>query len=329
MKPLPTLLGVVSLLAGLFGAAGAQFSDRLYPIIELTDEDLEHIDLHDGSIGDWLDVIGDPVVTALDFHTLPGRDRVLYDPADLDFRIWMGWHDATDRLFVAMERVDDIYVNEYQWNGLGWTIMMHDSSLQFRVDGDHSGGQYFYYEWEVGTEGERLLLHNGQAQTYYAIGEVLDDSPLVFLQPQGLHTDWFTNPPYAEGGGGTFGENPVITATEFYVTPFDQLVWDHPEESRVSDLYPGKIIGFLIQTYDYEIGHNPESVHTLAGPGFDLRIDPSGIDAFSDIFADGILVGPNGEVPEGTAVQDMTWGRIKATFQPSPVDGQRDPVTQR
>ena len=50
-------------------ALEAQGSDRLYPFRELTDEMRARIDLRDGSVEDWLDVLGEPTLTALDFAT--------------------------------------------------------------------------------------------------------------------------------------------------------------------------------------------------------------------------------------------------------------------
>ena len=151
------LLSVAVLLALASGAA----AQRLFPIVELTDEALEVIDLHDASIDDWREVVGEPTLTALDFETDPRSGA--YDPSSMDFRIWMAWHDATDRIFVAMERSDDVYVNDY---GTGaseeFSIIDHDSSIWFSVDGDHSGGQL--------ESAARL-----STQTYVAIAEVFDD----------------------------------------------------------------------------------------------------------------------------------------------------------
>ena len=90
----------------------AQWADRLYPFTELTDEMRARIDLKDGSIDDWLEVLGEPTVTPLDFVTSPWFSG--YEPSSYDFRVWLAWHDATDRLFVAAEIVDDIHVITYE-----------------------------------------------------------------------------------------------------------------------------------------------------------------------------------------------------------------------
>ena len=53
----------------LASAPDAQWSDRLYPFRELTDEMRARIDLRDGSVEDWSEVLGEPTLTPLDFAT--------------------------------------------------------------------------------------------------------------------------------------------------------------------------------------------------------------------------------------------------------------------
>jgi hypothetical protein len=98
---------VVGLLLGLISRLEAQQSERVYPIIELTDENVALIDLHDGDIGDWREVIGDPSITLLDFGAR--RPFEPHDPHSLDLRIWLAWHDATNRIYVGMERAHPVW----------------------------------------------------------------------------------------------------------------------------------------------------------------------------------------------------------------------------
>ena len=81
-------LGLVLWLAV---SAGAHIGDRVYPVGYLSDEMLEKIDLRDGLVDEWYEVVGEPSMTMLDFTSL---DRgISPDPSDLDFRIWLAWHD--------------------------------------------------------------------------------------------------------------------------------------------------------------------------------------------------------------------------------------------
>jgi hypothetical protein len=51
-----------------------------------------------------------------------------------------------------------------------------------------------------------------------------------------------------------------VTVTEFYVTPFDSLVYFSAAESRPSALRPGQIIGFDMGIWEYD---SDVSAHVL------------------------------------------------------------------
>ena len=324
MKPMTIVLGVAGLLLGLVHRSEAQPTERVYPFFESTDEDLARIDITDGSVGDWEEVVGEPAVTALDFHTDP--EFAPYDPASMDYRIFLAWHDGTDRIYVAMQRSDDRYINEFQRDCTlcsGMHLMSrHDSFIALHIDGDHSGGPVLLAPDALSDEEEYLLGTFRQAQEFRALAEVHDTGAHVKMpHPGGYYgEDWYQMPPYAEGGGGVFGENPTISVTEFYVTPFDRFVWDSPEESLVSDLYPGKVIGFALGVTDRDtpVDESPglESVHYLRGmePDWNCLGFCSLVMYTSEEFAKGLLLGPGGEIPDDSAVESVTWGRIKAQF---------------
>ncbi len=303
-------LSIIGLVLGLLCGAEAQESERLYPFVELTDADLAQIDVTDGSVDEWVDLLGEPTLTPLDFQTDP--DRAPYNPADMDYRVWLAWHGATHRLYVAVERSDDIYINTYDGSDAARpecdSMWGHDSSVNFRVDGDASGGQYSFGPTEIKDRDERWLLNGQQAQNYNALGDISGGGPHVCLGSSRAKEGWFLLPPYAEGGGASFGEQPTLSVTEFYVTPFDRLIWNSPEESVVSTLSPGTLIGFVLSMRDYDVeGERWRGHHFTSGqdewPGL----------SNADGFARGLLVGPGGEIPD-SAVESLTWGRIKAMF---------------
>ena len=286
----------------------SQVPDRVYPFTELSDEDVARLDLRDGTIFDWLDIVGEPSLTALDFFTDPQYSS--YDPSSFDFRVWLAWHDATNHLYVAVQSTDDIYINEYERYGDGFTrhIGVHDSYVFFFVDGDRSGGEWIAKV--AASEEENLDVLNVQAQGYFAIaGNYDNDSNLELLWRlvDQSHASGFLLPPYADGGGGCASEQPVICAVEFYVTAFDRFAWDNPGDSEVSDLFPGKVIGFGIVLGDVEptIRSEPKSAFALS-PFSENRWD-------SSTWSEGLLVGAGGSM-EATAARDITWGRIKASL---------------
>ena len=297
--------------------------DRLYPIIEITDRQLEAFDLTDGSLEEWKTYLSASVLNRLDFEdfgylygSAKRLESSLPDPNDLDFQFWLGWNQSTKRLYVAAERFDNVHLNAYEGRNENWyesgeldPIWAYDS-LELLVDGDHSGGEYGFHPDCCATEEEWKQVQNSQAQQYY----VLDQSPkgqLIKYSGVGL---WVNRPPYA-AAGGAISPSPLLRrvdrwvgethriVTEFYVTAFDSLVWDSPEASKVSPLFPNKIIGFSLSVSDFDTA--PYDYH-----GFHrLYVGSSATWHNADYFVDGLLV----EAP-ATVVESWSWGRIKAAF---------------
>ena len=185
-------------------------------------------------------------------------------------------------------------------------MFQHDSYVMFNVDGDASGGRYYFLDH---NDPDARRLTNQHAQYYFALGDIVGGGPHICLWGPSRDEDWFRRPPYAEGGGASFGEHPTLSVTEFYVTPFDRLIQDSPAESVVSTLSPGTLIGFIltIGDLDEEGAWRAETAHSIVGQ--DYWSDTTN----ADTFARGLLVGPGGELPD-SAVESLTWGRIKATF---------------
>ena len=314
----PSLFSLLTLLPLVPApAAHAHIGDEIYPFYELLDEDLHRIDLTDGSVEDWYDVLGEPSLTAADFY----YPYSSYDPSNCDFRFWLAWHRRSGTLWVAMERFDDIYHNNYAGEILepGLPTMFRpgmnswDSYFSFMVDGDHSGGRYLFgrNSCDGCTVEEIRLQNNRQAQHYLAIAETTDGQHVGY---DGAG-EWVVREPYAAAGGGVLGATPATSVTELKVTPFDDLVYDDEAASVASELYPGKIIGFTISTIDtdsieFPDGYGPAEYQRLSGGGYVL--------GFADLFVDGLLVGA-GEDPsrydDVSAVEPSSWARIKASFK--------------
>ena len=130
------------LIVLIFAGLGETHSgNRLYPFYELTDEMVEKIDIHDGFIDEWYE-IGEPNMTLLDFKT--GGNYHPPDPSNLDFRIWLAWHDQLNRVYAAIIVIDDVYKNTHDWSGEGLLpIMEVNDGIEFYLDADHNGGRGF------------------------------------------------------------------------------------------------------------------------------------------------------------------------------------------
>ena len=142
-------------------------SNRVYPILYLSDEIVEEIQFDDGIADEWHELVGEPNLIASDFTEKLSAAPL--DPSDLDFRIWLAWHDDPARLYVAFVGSDDVYKNAHDYDvdtNFRNVIWTHDS-IGLIVDGDHSGGRGFTGD---PTE-EDVIEFNGNAQLYSAISQ--------------------------------------------------------------------------------------------------------------------------------------------------------------
>ena len=164
------------LLLGSGLSTKAHLGDRVYPIPYLSDEMLERIDLKDGLVDEWYELVGEPSMTLLDFTgEEPHSPPLLPDPSDLDFRTWLAWHDDPARLYVAFVASDDVYENTHDYSSSP-LLHLHDS-IMLAVDGDHSGGAGAGNS----TPPEEAIEIRGQTQEYEAIsrtagGPTLNDT---------------------------------------------------------------------------------------------------------------------------------------------------------
>ena len=169
----------------------AHLGDRVIPIFEITDEQLELIDFEDGIIDEW-EGFGEPSLTALDFTGFsPYEDDLVPDPGDLDFRIWLGWNRTHNRLYGSIQAADDSYLEGRE-------------ALILYIDGDHSGGKYHYF-----TDPQ---MNQQQAQSYGisvgSVGSLEPDGPNIqlFQLSDQMECMWCNYSPYAGIGGGSLGK---------------------------------------------------------------------------------------------------------------------------
>ena len=283
-----------------------------FPIFELSTDELP--DIKDGTLADWEEVLPSTSLTQDDFAPLNVNDGAGIDTADLAYRVFMAWHSAGNHLYVAIQRVDDVYVNTYEGGDLG-NVWQHDS-IEFMVDADHTGGKYNSYREDDGFSPEEAKLLSGfQAQQYFAIAESPDGRTLGY----GGAAEWVTRPPFADAGGFTDNQDsPNTSVIEMYLTPFDELDWRGPGRSRRSELVAGEIIGFQVSIPDFDAGCYScvepnvfHGYHTLSAQPATWREAGNFVDGELIPCDTGDCGAPASPV---TAVAPSSWGRIKASF---------------
>ena len=293
-----TFLRTITLLAVTASLCSAHVGDRLIPVFEIPDKLLSDMDVHDGDIEDWVNVIGEPSLTGLDLTpVIGGTYGEEYDPSDLDFRVWMAWHRETNRIYVAAEGVDDVLVgaegNSY-----------HEAVVGVSVDGDHSGGIFSHSDGDE-SKWVSVQTYAGGPFGYLWNTETTKDRPDYCNIGNQEATCWFSLPPFADAGGATYGANPAIWIVEMYVTPIDRLDPHDVDNTVISELVPEKIIGFTISILDDDSNSRGSDATFAIPPIPDYGGGP-------DYFADGLLI-PVGGTAE-SAVQSVSWGRIKASL---------------
>jgi hypothetical protein len=283
------VLGAILMLSGLCAAHIP--TDVIYPITGLTDADIAAITL-DGDLAEWIDIFGDPVLTGENFFADPSvGDGAPYDPADLSFNFRIGWHQQSGKLYVAVQRIDDVYINEYAGGNLG-DIWRYDS-IEFQIDGDHSGGDYSELGDPNWDADEQMLNDNRTAQHYVAIADAPDGKHIGY---QGAGGGWVNFPPYTDAAGASGGSDPTSSVIEFYLTPFDDLIWNDSNASVPSDLAPDKIIGFNITVPDFDAGPSAyHAFHILTGQAQTWR--------YADRFVDGRLLAAVDPLPQIESVE--------------------------
>ena len=281
--------------------AGAHMGQRLYPIDYLSDEVLEQIHV-DGRIDEWPDLLGEPTVTLVDFRN---DFEELADPASLDFRIWLAWHDDPVRFYLAFVGSDDDYNNTYDPDRPARSLMNFSDSIALSIDGDHSGGAGCWDRGRNCTD-EDVAATYGGIQHYSGIARAIS-GPLIDTGPI-YGGEWTVLPPYGHAAGSVESEAPVISVIEMYVTPFDRWNgWDSsPDEVAVSNLTAGKVVGIGVMVRDPD---------PSGGDGARVLLEDLNVSDLLLLHADGLADGILLPV-DNSAVMGSTWGRIKASLNP-------------
>ena len=285
----------------------AHTGDRVFGIMEIPTSALPSFD--DGTISDWLDVVPESLLMT-DFHSLSGRNLSFpaeIDPKDFTFRIFLAWHYSTQRILVALGRVDDDYIDNvtYTSGGEEWNVAGVGDVVNIGIDGDHSGGVFNYFA-ELEEE-EQILNSASQAQLYSAI-PTSPDGDLLYLDSIG-DREWATESPWGDSGGFAGGESPHISGVEVALTAWDRLSWEGPESSQRSELFGGKVIG--LQLWIEDLDEEPPEGHYFLTE-WELVILQA--DAFGDAELIPCFVEDCSGASE-TLVENSSWAYIKSSFR--------------
>lgn len=274
----------------------AHTGDVIYPILEVPSSDVPT--LTDGTLDDWELALPNSSLSQSDFVAAVS-DGSEKDLSDLAFRVFLAWNSNQQKLYFAIERLDDDFIPTRNRVGEG--------SIRIMLDGDHSGGDFLFVASSNDEETSRRYT-GAQAQLYSlrpVETEALSQLTVSMLGSQG----WARVDPWTGVGGFHRAGVPALSVFELSVTLWDDLHPDGVDQSRQSSLHPGKIIGFQVEVSDLDNDDTGLQSFRLGG----LQ-NPDG-SFTADDFADGELVPCNISDCTGSASSSVamdSWARIKA-----------------
>ena len=252
----------------------------------------------DGDLSDWTGVDESFGIDTGQFVDLVSDVEV--DEEDFSVRLWVGWSEAENRLYIAARVLDDIHQID---RPAGAAILMwQDDDMEVFVDADHSGGQFA--DFSELSAAEQLRRNGAEASHFVVAGPPPDEDFLLNFSA----ADWYSleDGPFTAaayrfqaGAGG-------LTAIEYemMLVPYDRVDVGAEFQSIRHDMEPGEVLGFNVHFNDFDRDSEVwEAVWSLSGGQNAFRLS----ERFSDLQLMQAETGP-------TAVRDLSWGRIKASF---------------
>ncbi len=242
------------------------------------------LDVTDGSLTDWREVLGEPTLRNTDLFIDPTAGHYAGDwGGSVDIEIWIAVDPERSRVYLAVERWDDKHVDE-PVDGY------FDGQVELMVDADHSGEDHM----EIGGA-QRCSAIQGR-------GGALE---IKYESPERM---WLDDPQFIDGSGSFVEDDDQVHSTlELYMTVFDSIDPAGLESSSPSRIVEGAVIGLsvlFVEVDPYEVLR----VHTSNGLTGRLR---ESADSFGDAWMTPRVA---------TSFSPAFWGQIKGGVQQAPRD---------
>ena len=302
MKRIIIITAVLGLVLTTVTASSAhQRTDRNWAAVQVPIDVAGISDVvMDGDLGDWDNVPSVFWVTQDDLIEVVTGTQGDPDAGNLAERIIVGWSPETNLVYVMEERFDDV------WYG---TLDDTNDKLELVLDADHSGGQFQGVE-SIDLDPERWA--GAAAQDWQ---QSLNQEDQLWLWGGGV---WASVEPYAGIRWNVEGEagGPATLFQESWFTTFDDLPASStgPDDPDliIHDLEEGQVMGIGMAIQDDDNG--PGDSYN----GYWVSTGDINMYFHADSLVDYVLLGfdANNWVSDSdaTAVEDDSWGRIKAGF---------------
>ncbi len=201
----------------------------------------------DGDASDW-DIVPDEYRYGNDVlidveSDVPGHDiprLTPVDPANTNIQVRVGWVKGLNRLYFLYEAYDDYWYYD--------TTEAGNDMFEICVDADRSGGDFIFSVFDD-DHPERNVLHtSSHGQSYHMFTPAVDKGwAFAWNLPP-----WINKLPYMNSYS-TFdfshGESGNLVM-ECWITPFDYVSFDGPDQAVVSNLVENTLIGLAWLTAD-------------------------------------------------------------------------------
>ena len=261
----------------------------------------------DGDISEWNVLPAELWIDIFQTEVAEGDIGREIDPANLNFRVAVGWNDELDRVYYVYDRFDDIWDRDAG----GFGCCGQDDSIEIFLDSDHSADRFAFWDGDFEDAEERARNNGRTNQTGHYRWPALE--PFGFYWFWLSSSTWHDKEPYSccpdsfnlDGAHGTESNFQA----EWYTVGWDDFDHNSPENSVRHDFVEGEIIGVGIQVVDNDNGPSKDDPRTAK---WALGGQPC-INGDGACGSDYILLPIQADLLP-TAVEDNSWGHIKASF---------------
>ena len=232
-----------------------------------------------------------------------GRVTTGMDPGKMDMRYAVSANAADNRFYFAYERFDN-----------AWTAW---ADIEPKIDADHSAGSFWVEEGMTEEEAKRAKSRG--AQPYHLFFSGGGGTPgFDWSWNWQTAADWYEDPRFMDAAYAFSGEplsnQEYFVKAEFYLSGFNDFKWDDPDYSfnSIHDIQEGEISGIAVEVYDTDpdCAAGDEGAECAARWSLATFNETFGN---ADFFTD-FLVMPLDEEALATAVEEDSWGAIKASM---------------
>jgi len=268
----------------------------------------------DGDLSEW-DIVPEdyygPFDSHFEYYLGLGQENA---ESNLSFRVVAGWSAGTNRLYFMMERFD----NYWDRNGVG-AVAAGDDSWEIMIDADHGGEQHFALADDF-EDADELQRNQGRfAQNAHCVWPEMPDANRAVGWKWFFNSNstWHDEAPWGDYGfqlDGQANSGEVTARIEMMSAAWDDFHWIGPDDSQIHTFTEGNTIGLGWVVHDMDSAEEDNGGASDGGwginPNIQMWFDCGNCSDFLLAPIDPRVDFSN--VP--TAVEDDSWGRIKAVY---------------